>query len=57
MAHADMFKHAHRNNPVETAALMPLIASMKGQMLLLLILFCLLRGLSMLVFRQGDAVY
>ena len=26
MAHADMFKHAHQNNPVKTAALTPVIA-------------------------------
>ena len=57
MAHADTFKHAFRNNLVETAALMPVIAKMKGQMLLPLIPFILLRGIGMLVFRQGNAGY
>ena len=57
MAHADTFKPAFRNNLVETAALMPVIAKMKGQMLLPLIPFILLRGIGMLVFRQGNAGY
>ena len=57
MAHVDTFNHAFRNNLVKTAALMPVIAKMRGQMLLPLILFSLWRRIGMLVFRQGIAGY
>ena len=57
MVHAKMFKHAYRDKSVKTAALMPVIVNIKGQMLLSLVLFCLLRGMGMLVFQQGDSGY
>lgn len=54
---AHMLKHPDRHDAVRGTALMPVIAKLKLKILASLILFCLVAGIVVLIFREGDAGY